>query len=269
MKISLIVTTYNWPEALDRVLAGAARQTDLPDEIVIGDDGSGPATAELIRRWQAGSDIPIRHVWQEDQGFRAARIRNMAIAAASGDYLILLDGDMVPHHRFIEDHKHAATENVIIQGVRVRAGPDLSRRMLTPPYLFPGIFSRDMSDRKYRFRSRWLSHLKARPGAPFQRMASCNQGYWREQLIKVNGFDENMVGWGAEDNELAVRLLNAGYERRLLRYNAVAIHLYHESRAVVREGNPNYARLQAAIDNKLLRCEQGLDQHLPASRTLG
>lgn len=262
MRTSLLVTTYNWPEALGLLLTSVSRQTVPPDEIVIGDDGSGPATADVIRRWQAESAIPIRHVWQEDHGFRLARIRNMAIAAASGDYLILVDGDMVLHPRFVEDHKRAAADNVFIQGVRVMAGQALSQRMLTPPHAFPGLFARDMGNRKYRLRCRWLSRLKTRPATPFQRMAGCNQAYWRAHLIKVNGFDENMVGWGAEDRELAVRMLNAGFERRLLRFAAVAIHLHHESRSGPFVGNPNFDRLQAAVACKLARCELGLDQHM-------
>src|SRR5687767_10189138 len=104
MKVSTIVTTYNWPEALSLVLAGLARQSVLPDEVIVADDGSGERTRRTLLDAARSFPTSLRHYWQDDTGFRAARARNGAIAAARGDYILFLDGDMVPHRHFVADH---------------------------------------------------------------------------------------------------------------------------------------------------------------------
>src|SRR5687767_9054063 len=104
MKTSLIITTYNWKEALDLTLRSVARQVEMPDEVLVADDGSRPDTGELIRAWAQRLPVPVRHIWQEDLGFRLARSRNRAIAAATGEYIVIVDGDMALHSHFIADH---------------------------------------------------------------------------------------------------------------------------------------------------------------------
>lgn len=116
MQVSLIVTTYNWPAALHLTLASAARQTLMPAEIVIADDGSGAPTRQLVEEWSERMPCPVKHIWQDDQGYRLARSRNRAIAASVGDYVVLVDGDMILHPRFIEDHAACARPDCFIQG---------------------------------------------------------------------------------------------------------------------------------------------------------
>src|SRR6185312_15866657 len=122
-KTTLIVTTYNWPAALDLTLKSAARQSVMPEEIIVADDGSGQETAHLVDRHAAVSSVPLLHVWQPDDGFRLARSRNRAIAAARGEYIIIVDGDLVLHEHFIADHKLAARRGSFIQGVRLLTEP--------------------------------------------------------------------------------------------------------------------------------------------------
>jgi glycosyltransferase involved in cell wall biosynthesis len=104
--VTLIVTTYNWPAALDLTLRSVARQSVLPNEVIVADDGSGPPTREVVKRWQEQLTVPLVHVWQADEGFRLARSRNRAIAAARGDYVIIVDGDMVLHRHFVQRRRH-------------------------------------------------------------------------------------------------------------------------------------------------------------------
>ena len=118
MKISLIITTFNWPESLLLVLKSVKNQTLKPDEIVIADDGSDEKTKNLISSFQKQFDINIIHSWQEDNGFRAARSRNKAIFKSSGDYIIMIDGDMVLHNNFINDHLINIENGYFIQGTR-------------------------------------------------------------------------------------------------------------------------------------------------------
>lgn len=267
MKLSLVISTYNWKEALDLVFKSIARQTMPPDEVIVADDGSRPDTGELIAAWAKRLPFPVQHVWQEDTGFRVARARNLAIARASGDYIVLIDGDMVLHPHFVEDHRRAARRGYFMQGVRLLTGPKTGKRLLEQGLTNLHFFSPDIQRRRHTIRNRLLSWLvMQRTHANQKAVRSCNQGYWRDDLIKVNGFNELMIGYSREDNELAERMYNAGVMRKNLKFAALAIHLYHPTRRRTGE-NPNDAIFQATIKSKANWCELGLDQHLKKAAT--
>ncbi|MDV2453612.1 glycosyltransferase [Xanthomonas hortorum] len=128
---ALIVLTYNWPQALRLVLESVKRQSRLPDEVIVVDDGSGAETAALMNALVADFPVPLRHVWQEDLGFRAARCRNLGIAATSAQYVILIDGDMLLHRDFIADHLALARPGRFLQG----GGSSISN-IFRPIFLF-------------------------------------------------------------------------------------------------------------------------------------
>ncbi len=269
MKISLAILTYNWPEALERVLESVAAQRRMPDEILIADDGSGPATAAVIARWQPRLPVPLRHIWQEDAGFRAARCRNRAIAASRGDYVILLDGDMLLHPDFIGDHAQLAAPGFFLQGGRLKASVGESQRLLAggrpvfAPWVDADFHEFDGTRRQYAFRQPLLARWKAR-SRNGGRVMSCNMSFWRADLLRVNGFDERMEGYGAEDRELAARLQNSGLRRRALKWAALAVHLWHNSRAppdVDDMDLPNNRLFHATRTQNLTRCAQGIDGH--------
>lgn len=259
---SLIVTTYNWKEALDLTLRSIARQIELPDEIIIADDGSGPDTAELIAAWRKRLPVPLLHVWQHDLGYRLSRSRNKAIAAASGDYIVLVDGDLALHRSFIRDHKRAARRGYFIQGVRLLTNATTAQRMLSEKILDLGFFSTGVDRRRHTIRNRILSWLVYQRIHDDQKaIRGCNQAYWKDDLLRVNGFNEEMEGWGAEDNEIATRLYQLGVKRRNLKFNGLAIHLHHDRRRQPGP-NPNRAILKRTIDQRIHWCPFGLDQHL-------
>lgn len=261
-RISLIVTTYNWPQALAAVLASAQAQTRLPGEVLIADDGSGPETRALLQSIATNFPVPLRHVWQEDDGFRAARARNLAICAASGDYVVLLDGDMVLHPDFISDHASAAAAGSFVQGSRVLAGERFSDRLLRDPRLRPRFYSGDIGRRRHTLRLPLLSRLYLSLGSGMPRMIkSCNQGWWRQDLVRLNGFDERMHGWGREDEELALRAMFAGIGCRQLRFSGLAWHLHHRTRHESGESG-NDAYLAQSRERGASYCEYGLDRHL-------
>jgi glycosyltransferase involved in cell wall biosynthesis len=262
MKLSLIITTYNWKEALDLVLRSVERQSVMPDEVIVTDDGSRPDTAELIAGWQKRLRVPLRHLWQEDIGFRVSRARNRGIAAASGDFIVTVDGDMVLHTHFIEDYKRAAQPGYFIQGARLITGPTATARLLREGQLDLGFFSSDVKRRRHTIRNRFLSWLVLQRTHSNQKaIRSCNQGYWRADMLRVNGFDEAMIGWGREDNDIAERLYNIGIFRKNLKFAALAIHLFHNSRQPEGE-NPNDKYLRSTIKTKSVHCVAGVDQHL-------
>ncbi len=261
MKTSLIVTTFNWKEALDLVLRSVARQVELPDEILIADDGSRSDTTELVRAWASRLPVPVIHRWQENQGCRLARVRNLAIAAATGDYIVIVDGDMVLHSHFIADHKRAARPGDFIQGVRLLTQPELGRRMLAEGILDLGFFTGGVKRRRHAVRSRFLSRLCAgRRLAGESGIRGCNQGYWKADLARVNGFNEQMIGWGGEDVEIGLRLYHLGVKRRNLRFAGLAVHIYHPTRERPGE-NPNTKILEATRSRRSAWCAVGLDQH--------
>jgi glycosyltransferase involved in cell wall biosynthesis len=261
VRVSLIITTYNWPQALDLVLSSVSRQTRMPDEVIVCDDGSGEETARLVASWATRLKTPLHHVWQENRGFRAGRSRNRGIAAARGDYIIAIDGDMLLHRKFVADHEQAARPGWFVQGVRIPTTPEGAQRLLRDGLKSIDFFTPGLRRRHLAIRNRWLARCFSPSPVAMPRLKSCNQGIWRADLIAVNGFEENMIGWGPEDKECCARLLHRGVRGRELRFAALAAHLYHPVRSP--QGvNPNDALLDATLANRRTRCELGLDQHL-------
>ena len=261
VRISVAVITYNWPAALELVLRALAAQSEPPFEVIVTDDGSQPATRELLERM--AQDYPVRlvHLWQPDDGARMSRARNRAIAAAQGDYIILLDGDMVAERHFIADHRRFARPGCFAQGSRVLTDAVLTRHLLEHDLVMPGFFSRGIERRRHTLHMPLLARWYARPGTKRRGIKSCNMAFWRDDLLRVNGFNEAMTGWGREDTELAARAFHAGLLRRDLRFSALAVHLHHPTRKHIVD-NPNDRIVDDTRARQLVRCERGLDQHL-------
>ena len=260
MRISVAVITYNWPEALELVLRALAAQSELPHEVIVTDDGSEPATRRLLERMAVDYPVRLVHLWQPDDGARMSRARNRAIAAAQGDYVILLDGDMLTERHFIADHRAFARRGCFVQGSRVLTDAELSRRLLEQGQVMPGFFSRGVERRRHILHLPALAAWYAKPGCKRRGIKSCNMAFWRDDLLAVNGFNEAMTGWGREDTELAVRAFHLGLLRRDLRFSALATHLYHRTRKQLVD-NPNDRILDATRVGQLIRCELGVDQH--------
>lgn len=238
MRLSVIVTTYNSPSFLKKVLDGFLIQTTMPDEVLVADDGSGEDTRRVIEEFEIKASFPVIHVWQEDKGFRAARIRNKAIAKASGDYFILLDGDCVINRHFIGDHALLAEKGCFIQGKRVLVEKgavlnfdchqansflQLSRMAVT------GQIAN-------------CHHLVRLPYSGFKNrklkgIKSCNMSFFRSDVMAVNGFNEDFEGWGNEDSELAFRFFKYGLFKKVHPFKVVCFHLWHTANKQVSNGN--------------------------------
>lgn len=260
MKISLLIATYERPDALRQVLQSVVRQTVRPDEVIIGDDGSGPRTADVIAEFTRGG-LPITHAWLPHDGFRLARMRNYSVAHSTGDYLIITDDDVVLHPRFVEDHRWAARPGFFIQGTRA-----LLKEMATADFVesgkpWPGLFAHDIGNRKNLFRSRFLARLFSRTAIGLRGIRTANFALWRDDFVRVNGFNEEFVGWGREDSEFVTRLFKAGVQRKNLKFAALGCHLYHPPRS--REGLvENEAVLASTIDKGATRCSKGFSLHV-------
>ena len=262
-RASVVITTYNWPQALDLALQALAHQRTLPHEIVVADDGSRVDTRAMLERVAADYPVPLRHSWIEDRGFRVSLARNRAIAATSGDYVLLLDGDMVPHPMFVADHLAAAQYGSFVQGMRVLTDAEGRDRLLSRDAESLGFFDRGVTRRRHTLRIPPLAalSLRATRGQSSGAIKTCNQGWWREDLVTLNGFDERYEGWGREDKDLAVRAFHAGLVRRSLRFAGLATHLYHQERH--EDGaSPNDALLADAKASGRVRSPVGLDRHI-------
>ena len=255
--VSLIIATYNWPEALATVLSSVRRQSSPPAEVIIADDGSGPETKAVIDRAAAGFPVPIRHVWQEDQGFRLARIRNRAMATAAADYLIHIDGDCVLHRHFMRDFLAAARPIAFSRGSRTFLSAEQTAEVLAGGRL-PGWWDRRLTRQAAAFRQPLL--LRALFDWRTRGVQGHNLALWRSDALRVNGFDERFEGWGGEDNDLAQRLINAGVVKRRLRFGGLVFHLDHHPAPRPPSGRNN----QLFDTNRQagrVRVDTGIDQH--------
>lgn len=261
--ISLAITTYERPDALEAVLRSALAQRDLPEEILVVDDGSGPATRELVARIAATAPRPLRFLRQEHQGFRLTRLRNLAIAAATGELLLFIDGDMVLHREFIADHRRIARRGWFTQGVRIALDGHATAAMVADPLRAPGMLARGLGGAR---RLNGLHSVSAqrglrRAGNGLIALKGCNQAFWRDDLLAVNGFEESIEGWGPEDKELCARLRHHGVRRQTLLGGGIAWHLAHPpaSRA---QRDANVRLLRDTLAQGRVRALRGLDQHL-------
>ncbi len=257
---ALVITTYNWPEALNLSLRSVFKQTQLPDEIIVADDGSTNETAKLIESISKEFNYPIKHCWQEDIGFRAARSRNNAIIASNSEYLIFIDGDIILHRHFIQDHLRVANVGYFTNGSRVILLPDLSNKLFKGEVKNIGWRLWFQKNSLNGIRIPLLHKFIKGSQNAMSSIKSCNMAFWYNDLIAVNGFDEKYVGWGREDSDLAARLMHNGVKRKNVKFSAIIFHLYHKTQSqdqlVV-----NDELVKRTIKSKSIRASIGIEEH--------
>ena len=270
--ISIIVTTYNREDALDAVLRSLAQQGDPAFEIIVADDGSGPATAKLINSWKSKIRRRLEHVWHPDRGFRAAEIRNRAILVARGTYCVFLDGDCIVPRDFVAAHRRLAEAGWFVTGNRVLLSAELTTEVLG------GKLTPERWSLVRWFAERWrggvnrLSALLHLPLGPLRRVRqrvwqgarSCNLAIWRSDLDRVDGFDADYSGWGKEDSDIIVRLLHAGIRRKDGMFATGVLHLWH-SEADRSQLSRNERKLDEVITGDRIRAQRGLSSFRCAS----
>lgn len=261
---SLLIATYNWPDALAVVLASVRVQRTWPTEVIIADDGSGDDTRRIVAENAANFPVPLRHVWHEDAGFRLGTIRNKAMAVARGEYLLQLDGDMVLHPAFVASHLAFARRGSYVQGGRVMLDEARTAATLAVGRIVTYPWSPGVRNRVNAVHAPGLSGLVRGPTDPLRRTRGCNMAFWRDDIVRVNGYNEAIEGWGREDSELAARLQHAGVRRRNLKFSAVAWHLHHRTRAQD-SLDRNHGLFQRTIAEGLTRCARGIDQWIESA----
>lgn len=232
--ISIIVATYNRPDALDAVLRSLAEQSDENFEVLVADDGSRPDTAAAVESWKSRLRR-LAHVWQPDDGFRLAEIRNHAILAATGEYCIFLDGDCLARPNFVAAHRTLAQRGCFVTGNRVLVSRDLSERILQEQLTaerwstakwVPQWGSRKINRLLPLF---WLplGPLRHAYARQWRGARGANFAVWRSDLVAIDGFDAGFTGWGREDSDLFVRLIRSGVHRKDGRWATGVLHLWH------------------------------------------
>ena len=264
--IAVIVTTYNWKEALERCLEGLFCQDDLNFEIIIADDGSRSDTTELITYYSQKSPVPIKHIYHEDNGFRAAKIRNKAVMNCSGDYLIFLDGDCVVLSHFISRHRRFAQKEYFIPGNRILLNQQFTQSVIENNILlYKASFFTFFKWRLYNKINRLLP-LMYLPYHQFRLVRpnywggamTCNLAIWKDDFYAVNGFDECFNGWGYEDSDLIVRLIHNGVKRKEGRFALPVLHLWHKQNDRHQQAHNYQLLMQRVFDDGFIRAEKGL-----------
>jgi glycosyltransferase involved in cell wall biosynthesis len=264
--LSIILTTYNRPDALCLVLLALAAQTRLPDETIVADDGSNEKTRKLIEQLRIQLNYPLKHVWQKNRGFRAAKIRNTAALAAQGDYLVFLDGDCVPFPDFIDQHRQLAETGWFVSGHRVLLNEAFTKKVLDQSlsiYHYTNIqwlrhyflrrTNRLFPLLRFNLKAYRKSHPKRWHGAK-----SCNFGIWKKDFYSVNGFDESFIGWGYEDSDLVIRLIRSGIFRKSGKFAIPVVHLWHAQNNRHQE-KTNLQLLQEVEKSSRLHAKIGID----------
>jgi len=268
MNTAVIVTTYNRPDALAVVLEGYWNQSDRRFTLVVADDGSTEETSAVVHSFQRRNEIPIAHVWQEDRGFRAAAIRNRAVASTNAEYIIFTDGDCVPFRDFVKVHKELAEPHYFLGSNRVLLGEALTNRVLRERLPIHGWHWSDWARAWFRRDVNRLLPLVRLPDGAFRKASpdrwegikTCNLSAWRRDLVRVNGLDESYEGWGLEDSDLVIRLLHAGVKHKSARLAASVFHLWHQEQPR-QQLHENQKRLDELLQSTTIKATVGLDRY--------
>ena len=260
MKTTLLITTYNRPDALELCLMSVLRQTHLPDEILIADDGSTADTKELIDTYRTKFSIPVIHIWHEDKGFRRTVILNRAFLVAKGDYIIQVDGDLILGRHFIADHINFAKEKCIAKGRRVCLSQKETDRLLKEKSLKASIFLQGTTMREHGIRIPLYNQLfSPKEKATGDGVGGGNMAYWKADALAINGYNMDIQGWGPEDWEFAQRLVHFGCKQRKLKFGAIQFHLEHNT--YPKQPTEDHLRMVEELKkNKNIRCTNGVEQ---------
>lgn len=271
LALSVILSTYNQPTWLEKVLWGYEAQTDRRFEMLIADDGSDERTRGLIERMQQEVTYPIHHVWQPHDGFRKCEILNKAITEAATDYLLFSDGDCIPRRDFVAVHLRQRRSGRFLSGGYHKLPLETSQAITRDDILSGRCFrtswlkARGMG-RSFKNNKLFAFGLKERLLNTFTPTRPTWNGHnasgWLTDILEANGFDERMH-YGGQDREFGERLENAGIRGRQIRYSAICLHLDHPRGYKTPESiRFNRTLRQATRTNHVTRTPYGINPEL-------
>lgn len=261
---SVVLATYNWPEALELCLLSIANQTVLPEEVVVGDDGSRDDTRQLIDRMRPQLPYKLIHVWQEDEGFRVATICNKAFAKCTSDYIIQIAQDIIMEPHFIEDHIRHAERGYYISGSRAKLTEPFTKKILASKNYKFSPFTNGVIRKFNAIRIPWLTKFF------YKYMLNkldrgCNMSFWRDDIYAINGYDGDMVGYGNEDIDLSARIRALGVKKRTIKFSCIEYHIYHPETSSKFDDNVwkrNRALREGNASGGVIKVKNGIDQYL-------
>jgi len=258
--IAVVISTYNKPSFLYLVLEGYAKQSDLNFKIYIADDGSTKETKKLITDITTRFPVPIHHIWHKDKGFRKARIHNLTLQELKEDYVLLTDGDCIPHPHLIATHRRLAQVGTLICGSRILLSHTYTKHLCKtksiPSFTTFDYLKKRLSGYLNRISPLLLPPYLSPVNQELSGIHGCHISCHTKHLLYVNGFDESFEGWGREDSDLVARLLHSGVKRRNLRGSPV-LHLWHEENSR-NHLDDNDALLQVCLDEKRQQAIKGI-----------
>jgi glycosyltransferase involved in cell wall biosynthesis len=274
LKTTVIVTTYNRPDALREVIRGFTNQEDLRFDLIVADDGSEDETGSMLKSMADSLPFSLKHVWHEDLGFRAAAIRNKAIVQSNADYLIFTDGDCIPQKNFVKNHKKLAERGWVLSGNRILMSRVMTNELLRERLDWSGWGASNFVINYLRRRINRLLPLvdlsaiesfRKLQAKKWRGVKTCNLSVWKSDIVAVNGFEESYQGWGLEDSDLVVRLIKKGLCVKSARFATPVLHLWHEEndRSQLTE---NQRLLDAVIASDTHEAKIGLDNHQVSGR---
>jgi len=263
VNISLIVSTYNWPEALHLSLLSIKRQVQLPLEVIIADDGSSEKTRTVIQKHLVDFPVPLRHIWQQDFGFRKCLILNKAIAETSGNYLVQVDGDTILNKYFIKDHQDLAEAGTFVRGTRAHIAVKEHSYIFRTETTDFNFLSKGIVNRFNALRLPALSFLLQKKSHDSHSVRGSNLAYWKQDYLLINGYNNDLQGWGHEDEELAARFVNNHLLKKTIKLKAVQFHLYHKPESREQETQHTEALERTRLE-QLKTCANGYAQALNA-----
>ena len=248
--ISVIVSTYNWPAALNLALATFARQRDTNFEVIVADDGSRPETTELVTKWKNHFPVPLIHSWQEDLGFRLARSRNKAVTLAHGDYLVFTDGDCLVRSDFVAQHRELAQTRCVVAGQRILLTESFTKSLFETQELnwiesyasVRALVREKKINRAFPALTLPLGALRLARPKKWRLLRGANWALFKSDFVAVGGQDEAFEGWGYEDSDMAIRLVNNGCRMKWGAFTSPCFHLWHKESDRALSGK-NLARL--------------------------
>lgn len=255
--VSLIITTCNWPEALELTLLSVLGQKEMPDEVIIADYGQGEATKALVDKQKPGFNIPLVHVRPGTQGLPKTVVLNHSVAKSQFEYIVQVSGGSVLHPCFISDHLQFARPMSFVTGDGALIDERLFQLMLLNKQWRLSAFSAHVKNRFNALHIKSMARLFYSPGYDISKSPVCITAFWKQDFVKVNGYNEKISDGKREGAELAARFVNNGIAKIKLKFAGIRFHIFNQNSN--NDRSPSQGDLiEKTINNKVKYSQSGL-----------